>query len=76
MARKSFSDQIRAAIRQSGLSQYAIWTACGIDKASMSRFMTGKGGLTLELLDRIADLIGMKVTLDPKQEVEHGKRRR
>ena len=73
MSKRSFTDQMRQAIRDSGLSQYAIWKACGIDKGNLSRFMKGQGGLGLELLDRIASLIGMTVSLKSKK-VKHGKR--
>ena len=69
----TFTNHLRKAIRDSGLSQYAIWKACGIDKGNMSRFMKGQGGLSLEMLDRVANLIGMTVTLKSKK-VKHGKR--
>jgi hypothetical protein len=73
MSKRAFTDQVRQAIRDSGLSQYAIWKACGIDKGNMSRFMRGQVGLSLENLDRIADLIGMTATLKSKK-VKHGER--
>ena len=74
MGKISFIDQVRQAIGQSGLSQYAICKSCGIDKGNMSRFMKGESGLSLEAIDRIADLIGMKITVESKKVVKHGKR--
>ena len=68
MKKCAFSEQVREAIRQSGLSQYAICKACGIDKSYMSKFMSGKVGLRMASLDQIADLIGMEVRLTPRKE--------
>src|SRR5271157_355451 len=48
-----FSEQLRQAIERSGMSRYAIGQAAGIDKATMSRFMAGKVGLSLESIDKI-----------------------
>ncbi len=60
---KRFSDQIRAAVDASGLSRYAICKAIGLPESSMSRFMSGKSGLSLDALDRLAALIGLSVKL-------------
>ncbi len=58
---KSFSDQIRAAIDAASLSRYAICKATGFDQGSMSRFMRGDG-ISTDMLDRLADLLGLMVT--------------
>jgi len=41
-------DQLRGAIRESGQTQLAIADATGIDQGTISRFMRGKRGLSLE----------------------------
>lgn len=69
MARKAFSDQIRQAIEGSGRSHYSIAKACGIDRGNFSKFMSGQIGLSLEALDHVADLIGLRVVVDLKQKV-------
>jgi len=71
--KKPFSEQLRQAITASGLSHYAICKACGIDKGNFSRFMAGKIGLSLEKIDLVAALIGLRVTVDSKK-VKHGQR--
>ncbi len=63
---KSLSGQVRAAVDASGLSRYAICKATGINQAAMSRFMTGKGGLSMAALDRLAKCIGLEVKLKAK----------
>ena len=58
-------------MNESELSRYAICKAIGFDQGSFSRFMSGKGGLSLEVLDRLAEVIGFEVartkTIPPKE---------
>ncbi|GAB6167488.1 hypothetical protein JCM19992_34880 [Thermostilla marina] len=63
--RLPLSDQIRQAVKQSGLSQYALCKLTGIDKAAMSRFVNGDRGLSLATLDRLADVLGLEVVAQP-----------
>ena len=59
-----FSDQIRRAIDESGMSRYRICALIGLDKSVMSRFMAGKSGLGLETIDRLAELLGLKIVTE------------
>lgn len=59
--RKSFSDELRSAIDESGLTRYAIGQATGLDKASLSKFMSGERGLGLESIDKLAELLGLHI---------------
>ena len=62
MARKvRLSDQVRKAVDQSGMSRYRICQLAEIDQPSMSRFMAGKVGLTLERLDRLAEVLDLRI---------------
>ena len=56
------SDQVRDAINASGLSRYEICKRLDFNQVAMSRFMAGRGGLGLDVLDRLADLLGLDVT--------------
>jgi hypothetical protein len=59
-----FSDQLRRAIEESGLSRYAINKAAGIDKGVMSKFMAGKVGLRMESVDRIVSVLSLKLVVE------------
>jgi transcriptional regulator with XRE-family HTH domain len=65
MAKRSgrFSDEIRAAVDAAGMSRYRICVEIGISQATMSRFMTGRGGLSMDVLDRLAEVLGLNVTV-------------
>jgi transcriptional regulator with XRE-family HTH domain len=57
--RVKLSDQIRQEVDASGLTRYRISKELGIAESTMSRFMSGKGGLSMEYLDGLADLLGL-----------------
>jgi transcriptional regulator with XRE-family HTH domain len=67
---QSFSDQLREAVVTSGRSRYAICNEIGVAQSTMSRFMSGKGGLSMTSLDRLADLLGLSVTKKAKKRPE------
>jgi hypothetical protein len=54
---KSFSDQLRDAVKQSGKSQYLICQESGIHKSTMSRFVRGECGLGMDAIDRLIECI-------------------
>ena len=66
MPSKPLSDHMRDAIRASDMSRYAICKAVGWDQGAMSRFMSGRSGLSLQTLDRLADLLGLAIVTRPK----------
>ena len=65
--RLSLSDELRQAIERSGVSRYSIWQQTGIDQGSLSKFMDGERGLSIESIDQIAELLGLHIcTADAK----------
>jgi transcriptional regulator with XRE-family HTH domain len=60
--RVRLSDQIRRAVDASGLSRYRIAKELGVAESTMSRFMSGYGGLSLANIDALADLLGLDIT--------------
>lgn len=57
----TFTEQLRQLIEASGESRYRIGVETGIDHATISRFMSGKGGLSMPNLDALAEHLGWKV---------------
>jgi transcriptional regulator with XRE-family HTH domain len=70
MEHKRFSDQIREAVDASELSRYRICQEINLSQAAMSRFMAGRAGLSLEVLDRLAELLGLEVIKRSGAETE------
>jgi plasmid maintenance system antidote protein VapI len=61
MNNTKLSDEIRSAVNASGMSRYAIAKALGIAESTMSRFMSQKGGLSMEYIDRLATLLDLHI---------------
>ncbi|MCC7015072.1 MAG: hypothetical protein IT454_21090 [Planctomycetes bacterium] len=61
--RETFTDQIRRAIDASDLPRRQICLRIVLDESVMSRFMAGRSGLALPTLDRLAEVLGLRVTV-------------
>jgi len=73
--RKPLSDELREAVEGSGLSRYSIWQQTGIDQGTLSKFMAGDRGLSIESIDKLADLLGLHIcTADAKRSRPKGRR--
>ncbi|HEX4150347.1 MAG TPA: helix-turn-helix transcriptional regulator [Pirellulales bacterium] len=59
----TFTESIRHAIETSGQSCYRIGKETGIDTATLSRFMHGKGGLSMPNLDALAEHLGWTISV-------------
>jgi transcriptional regulator with XRE-family HTH domain len=68
--RAKLSEQIRAAVDASGMSRYRICKELGIAESTMSRFMSGQGGLSMEVLDALAALLGLTIKFPRRQRTE------
>ncbi len=64
--RLKLTDQVRKAINDCGETRYRICQETGIDKATMSRFMSGERGLSMEALDAVADYLRLSIMSDQK----------
>ena len=63
MTRKptKLTDQLRRAIDTADKSRYRIALEADIDHATFSRFMNGKGGLSMDGLNRLAEALGLEL---------------
>lgn len=55
------SEQLREAIRKSGLSMLAVARGAELDKATMSRFLSGERGLRLDAVDKLCALLRLRL---------------
>ena len=69
---KRLSDEIRAAVKDSGLTRYRISKLTGIDAAVLCRFVQGQVGLSMDSLDSLADCIGLHVQSEHKPPAKKG----
>lgn len=75
MARKrTFTEQLRHLIATSGQTCYSIAAATGIDKATLSRFMNAKGGLSGPNQDILAEHLGWTVAAKGRPQKQKGER--
>ncbi len=68
--RVKLSDQIRQAVDASGMSRYRICKQLGMGEATMSRFMAGKGGLSMDNLDALADLLNLDLKASKRRQTK------
>lgn len=59
--RLTFTDQVRSAVRESGLTAQEIADGAKIHKSAMSRFLSGERGLSEDAFDRLAAILGLRV---------------
>lgn len=63
---KTFTDQIRDALRQCGISRYRISREAEVSEGQMCRFLAG-AGLSMESLDKLAEYLGLEVTITKRE---------
>jgi hypothetical protein len=62
----TLTDQIRAAIDASPLTPYRIALDAEIDHSQLSKFRSGRGGLSLNALDRLGKVLGLTIVVDKR----------
>ncbi len=62
----SLTGQLRQLIEAAEISRYQLWQLTGIDQAVLSKFVNGKGGLSMESLDKIGEVLGLQITQTSK----------
>ena len=69
----TMSDQVRQAIKQCGLTRYAISKQTGLTEGALSRFMSGQRDMTLRTLETIAQVIGVRLVVDRPRRRKKGR---
>ncbi len=72
--KRTFGADLRRAVNDGPLSRYAIHKATGIDQSVLSRFVAGQCGLSLESIDKVCELLGLRlVAKGPKRKAKRTK---
>jgi hypothetical protein len=58
------TDQLRQAISTSGKTRYAISKETGIGQDTLSLFVNGKRGLSMEVMDKLGECLGLRIVAD------------
>ena len=66
-------DDIRAAIRASNETPYAIAKGANVARSQLSRLLSGESRLTVETIERIAEYLGLEITIRSKHKSTKGK---
>lgn len=55
-----------AAIKASSETPGAIAKGAGVARSQLSRLMSGERGLNTDTVERLADYLGLRITIEPK----------
>jgi hypothetical protein len=64
---------LTAAIKASGQPPGAIADGAGLQRSQLSRFLSGKTGLTTTTVDRLMDYMGLRITIAFKGKTTKGR---
>jgi transcriptional regulator with XRE-family HTH domain len=67
------TELLKAYIKQSGISHYAIAKATDIRPSTLSRFMRGKTDMTLRTVEKLVKFFKIEIILRPKKAKKAGK---
>jgi transcriptional regulator with XRE-family HTH domain len=59
--RETLTEQLKRAIRDCGETRYSLAQRTGIAQSTLSRFVTGNRGLSMEALERLFDALDLEV---------------
>lgn len=58
------SDQLREILDAGPMTRYRLSIEAGVDQGQLSRFVLGKGQLTFRTLDRIGQVLRLRMVID------------
>lgn len=67
------SDQIREAIAECGVSRYKIAKETGINESGLAKFFNRRQGLSLDALDRLAEVLNLQICVAGKAKTSKRK---
>jgi transcriptional regulator with XRE-family HTH domain len=64
---------IVAAVKASDQAPGAIAKGAGVARSQLSRLLSGERGLNTDTIERLADYLGLEITIAPKGGMRKGK---
>ena len=71
-AKKPFNEQLRQAIEQADITRYQISKQTGIAQSVLSRFMHYEVGLSMDSIDLLWEILGLRLVADEKPTRKKG----
>jgi transcriptional regulator with XRE-family HTH domain len=68
MGMAKLMNEIRAAIKASDETPYAIAQGAKVARSQLSRLLSGESGMSVETIERLADYLGFQITIEPKSK--------
>ena len=63
---------ITAPVKASDQTPYAIAKGAGVARSQLSRLLSSERGLTTETTERLAECLGLRITIEPKDKTTNG----
>lgn len=70
--RNSITGAVKKAILTCGKTRYKIAGETGVSEATLSKFIHGKIDPQLSTVDKLADALGLQITITKRKEVNDG----
>jgi transcriptional regulator with XRE-family HTH domain len=67
------TNTIRAAVKASDQTPYAIAKGANVARSQLSRLLSGESGMTVDTLERLADHLGLRIVIEPKSKTTKGR---
>lgn len=67
------TDAMRRAIEASGKTRYRIAKESGVSASQLSRLVNGERGLSVDTIERLANYLGLRITIEPKGKAAKGR---
>ena len=64
---------IAAAVKASDQTPYAIAKGAGVARSQLSRLLSGERGMTTDTIERLADYLGLRISIAPKGKTTKGR---
>lgn len=67
------TNAIKAAVKASDQTPYAIAEGAKVARSQLSRLLSGESGMTVDTIERLADYLKLRITLQRKSKTTKGR---